>query len=75
MILYRMERFDEALSEKQKAAELEPDNASYHDSLGVVLYKMKRFDDAIKEAQKAVDLEPDNASYHESLESILKDKK
>ncbi|NUQ61961.1 MAG: tetratricopeptide repeat protein [Pirellulales bacterium] len=41
------------------AAEKEPDNAAYRDSLGWVLYRMGRLEEAVAELEKAVALDPD----------------
>ena len=60
-----MKRYDEALTETQKAVELEPNNAEYRNSLGITLHNMKRYDEALIEKQKAVELEPDNKMYRE----------
>ncbi len=46
---------------------IEPNNAEYHNDLGITLYKMKRYDEAFIIMQKAVELEPDNAEYQENL--------
>ena len=62
---------EDELKEAQKAVEAEPNNASYHDNLGMILYRMERFDEALSEKQKAAELEPDNASYHDSLGVVL----
>jgi len=64
-----------ALAEAQKAVELEPDNASYRDSLGTTLHVLERYDEALVETQKAVDLEPDNAEYRNSLGITLHEMK
>ncbi len=66
-ILHNIERYDEALIEKQKAVALEPDNARYRNSLGVTLHALKRYDEALIKTKKAVALEPDNARYRNSL--------
>ena len=58
------ERYEEAMEEKQRAIELEPENAGYHASLGVTLHEMKYYEKSLEEKQKAVELEPDNAEYH-----------
>ena len=67
IILHKMERYEEALVEKQRAIELEPDNARCHDNLGATLHEMKRYEEARVEKQKAVELDPDDAWYHYSL--------
>ena len=63
-----MKRYDEALIETKKAVELEPDNAKYHNNLGVTLHEMRRYDEALVELQKAVALEPDNKMYRENYD-------
>ena len=47
-----MKRYDEVLIEKQKAVELEPDNAEYHYSLGATLCCIERYDEALIETKK-----------------------
>ena len=44
-----MKRYDEALTETQKAVELEPNNAEYRNSLGITLHALKRYDEALTE--------------------------
>ena len=48
-----------------------PENARYHNSLGVTLHKMQRYDEALAEKRRAVELEPENARYHNSLSTTL----
>ena len=62
-----------ALEEANRAVQLEPDSARYHQSLGIVLYALKRYDEALAEIQRAVELEPDNARYHDNLRVILQE--
>ena len=64
---YYEERYNDALDILKALITERPDNAHYHDSLGVTLHKMKHYEEALVEAKKAVELEPDNASYHDSL--------
>jgi len=47
--------------------DLEPENARYHNSLGITLHEMERYEEALAATQKAVDLEPENALYHNNL--------
>lgn len=42
----------------------EPENAFYHNQLGVTLHEMKRYEEAEAEERRAVELEPENARYH-----------
>ena len=53
------------------SVKLDPDNAVYHNMLGVTLSFMKRYDEALAELQKAVELGPDNASFHYILGATL----
>lgn len=61
-----------AEAEERRALELEPDNAKYHQALGVTLYSMKRYEEAEAEERRAIELEPDNAEYYESLAITLR---
>lgn len=63
--------YKKALLEVKQAVDLEPGNARYHNSLGVILHAIKRYNEALDEKQKAVELEPDNAQYHDSLGTTL----
>lgn len=45
----------------------EPENAFYHNQLGVTLHEMKRYEEAEAEERRAVELEPENARYHAQL--------
>ena len=60
---YYEERYNDALDILKALITERPDNAHYHDSLGVTLHKMKHYEEALVEAKKAVELEPDNARY------------
>jgi len=55
------------LAQKQKAVDLEPENALYQISLGIKLHAMNRYDEALVAKQEAVKLEPENALYQNSL--------
>jgi len=64
---YYEERYNDALDILKALITERPDNAHYHDSLGVTLHKMKHYEEALVEAKKAVELEPDNARYRNEL--------
>lgn len=49
--------YGEKWSELRKAVELEPENAIYHDSLGVTQHEMGRYEEAKKEVQKVAELQ------------------
>ena len=71
VLSYREENYDDAVSICKNLINLAPDNALYHNTLGVTLHKMKRYDEALIETKKAVELEPDNAKYHNNLGATL----
>ncbi|MFH1879216.1 MAG: tetratricopeptide repeat protein, partial [Bacillota bacterium] len=56
-------RYEDALKDKDKAIELEPENAEYYDSRGVTLRAMKRYEEALKDCNQAIELEPENSEY------------
>lgn len=72
ILLHNRGQYREALQVKKELIEKEPENAGYHDSLGVTLHEMKEYEEARKESEKAVELEPENAKYRDNLRVILK---
>jgi len=52
------------LSSLQEAVQLDPENAVYHNSLGVVLIDLRRAPEAEVEFQKAIQLDPSYAEAH-----------
>ncbi|GAB4272163.1 MAG: hypothetical protein Kow0029_10530 [Candidatus Rifleibacteriota bacterium] len=51
----------------QKAVELQPNSASFRDSLGWALYKSNRISDAIEQFQAAIKIDPGYAKSHFNL--------
>lgn len=72
ILLHKSGKYKDALKEKLKLIELEPENARYQYSLGVTLHAMGNYDEALAKKLKAVDLEPENARYHHSLGVTLR---
>jgi TolB-like protein/Tfp pilus assembly protein PilF len=62
--LKAMGRFEEALSEIEKARELDPLSLAINIGVGHVLYLSGQYDRAIEEYQKAVELEPGFMATH-----------
>jgi TolB-like protein/tetratricopeptide (TPR) repeat protein len=62
--LKAMGRFDEALSEIEKAQELDPLSQAISTGVGHVLYLSGQYDRAIEQYRKAVDLDPDFMMTH-----------
>ena len=55
-----------------KAIELKPDDAAYHNNYALALAKMKKFDEARAELSKAAQLDPPNAGkYYYNLGAVL----
>lgn len=57
------------LASLRQAAEVEPQNALYHNAVGAVLLNVGRFPDAQVEFQKAVELDPTYADAYHNLGS------
>ena len=70
-MLFLSKKYEEALSEMQKAIDADPNNARYHNLLGYMLHSMKRYDEALVAKQKAVELEPNNHLYLANLGATL----
>lgn len=64
-------RYEDALGEAKKALELDPDNAEYYHSLGVMLYNMGRHEEALEEMRRASDLDLHNDLYLSDLIGML----
>ena len=70
-ILHNTGKYGEAIEIKRQLVELEPNNARYHNSLGVTLHALKQYEEALAEIQRAVELEPNDAIYHSNYGSTL----
>ena len=51
--------FAEAVRDYSSALKLDPDNAVYHNNLGIALRYMERFDEAIEAYDRAIELDPE----------------
>ncbi len=61
------DRLDEALGRAQKAVELAPEQADFHDTLGYILSELNRVNEAIPEFEMAIELSPGRVDLHERL--------
>ena len=62
----RQGRFEEAVENRSKAAELDPLNARRHANLADVLQDLRRFTEAEQSINRAIALEPETQSYYET---------
>lgn len=67
MLADRGKKLPEALSLIERALKLDPDNASYLDSLGWVYYRMKRYADAVAPLERAAADAADSSVIQEHL--------
>ena len=63
-LLKSMGRFEEALSEIEKAQELDPLSLAINIGVGHVLYLSRQYDKAIEQYRRAVDLDPEFMMTH-----------
>ena len=64
---------DEAVDLIRRALHFDPDNGSFHDSLGWAYYRLGRLIDARDSLEKAIRLSPGDAVIHEHLGDVYKD--
>lgn len=67
-----LRKYDEALKLYEKAAALEPDNATNHYKLFRVHNRMKRFNDALGDITNALQVDPANVDYRMQKAKLLK---
>jgi len=67
----RLDRWDDARAEHEKAAQLNPLLPETHFNLGIVYEHAGRLDAAIAEYTKAIDLKPDYVIAHNNLALVL----
>jgi Flp pilus assembly protein TadD len=65
-----MERYDEAISEYEKALELEPQHPAIHRNLGMLLFRLGRYDEAVAHLQTVLRLVPNEPIAREALDAI-----
>ena len=57
-------KFDQAILDIDKAIELDPSNADYHQSRSQSNRELKRHEDALRDITKAIELDPSKAAHH-----------
>ena len=69
--LFQKGDVDEAITQYQKALQINPDYMEAHYNLGCALIQKGRMDEAIIQYQKALQINPDNAEVHYNLGCAL----
>jgi tetratricopeptide (TPR) repeat protein len=64
-------RVEDAIAQLQTAIQLNPTNASLHNSLGVAYDRASRLDDALTQFDEAIKLDPTNVNAHKNRGLIL----
>ena len=64
-------RMDDAIVHYRAAVRLKPDNARYHNMLGIMYGRKGLFDEAVAEFQAAARLAPEEPAYRRNLERIV----
>lgn len=74
LLLYRLNRFDDAITTISRAIEQAPASPLYWFNLGVVTQKTARLDEAIRAYRQAVTLNPRHLEAWINLGNVLKDR-
>lgn len=67
----RNEQMKRATSYAQKAIQLDPNIASFHNTLALIAFRNGDYNTAEKSIRKAISLDPENKNYQEGLKEIL----
>jgi len=70
VVLLRLKRTDDALTEDRQAIVLDPDVMSYHYNLANALLAQLQTNDAVVEFQRALKLAPDSALVKRRLHAL-----
>lgn len=73
LLLMAMGRLDDATSEIDYAARLDPLSAQVHSTYGRVLYRARRFAAALGRLERALELEPRNAGVYHRLAQVYEE--
>lgn len=65
------EQMDKATSYARTAIRLEPNSASFHNTLALIAFRKGDYTTAEKSIRTAISLEPENQNYQEGLKEIL----
>lgn len=73
IVLYHLDRFEEALASYDQAIALKPDYAQAYSNKGIVLHANNRLDEALSSYERAIALKPDYADAYYNRGRLLND--
>jgi TolB-like protein/DNA-binding winged helix-turn-helix (wHTH) protein len=73
--LVAMGRLDEAVSELERARELDPFSISINAFLGITLYSARRYDDALRQFRRGLEMHPDRAEFYDGIANVYEQRK
>ena len=73
--LLAMGRFDEAVSELERARDLDPYSIPINDFLGITLYSARRYDDALRQFRRALEMHPDRVEFYDGIADVYEQRK
>jgi TolB-like protein/DNA-binding winged helix-turn-helix (wHTH) protein/Tfp pilus assembly protein PilF len=73
--LLAMGRFDEAVSELERARDLDPYSIPINDFLGITLYLARRYDDALRQFRRALEMHPDRIEFYDGIADVYEQRK
>jgi len=73
--LLAMGRFDEAVSELERARDLDPYSIPINDFLGITLYSARRYDDALRQFRRGLEMHPDRVEFYDGIADVYEQRK
>lgn len=70
-----IERLDEAVSESERARDLDPFDFWTNQWLGQALYHARRYDDALRQIRRTLEMFPDRGDFYGELADVYEQKK
>jgi TolB-like protein/lipoprotein NlpI len=73
--LLAMGRFDEAVSELDRARDLDPYSIPINNFLGITLYSARRYDDALRQFRRGLEMHPDRVEFYDGIADVYEQRK
>jgi len=73
--LVAMGRLDEAVSELERARDLDPYSVPINSFLGQALYYARRYDEALRQYRRGLEMHPDRVEFYEGTADVYEQKK